>query len=85
MNFLSMLLSGITMVPSVIQNVEALTGGQTGKQKKDAVLSIVGSAITVADAVGGKQIADAEGFKNGLGAVIDGVVACLNVSVWSKA
>ena len=78
-------MSGITMVPSVIQNVEALTGGQTGAQKKDAVLSIVGSAITVADAVGGKQIADAEGFKNGLGSVIDGVVACLNASIWSKA
>ena len=56
MNFLNMLLSGITMVPGVVQNVEALTGAQSGSQKKDAVLSIVGSAINMADAVGGKQM-----------------------------
>jgi len=85
MNFLNMLLSGITMVPGVIQNVESLASSQSGAQKKSAVLSIVGSAITVADTVGGKQIADAEGFQTGLGKVIDGVVACLNASIWSKA
>jgi len=84
MNFLTMLLNGIAMVPSVVQNVESLVGTKTGAQKKDAVLSIVGSAINITDAVAGKQIADATSFSKGLGTVIDGVVACLNASVWSK-
>jgi hypothetical protein len=84
MNFLSMLLNGISMVPSVVQNVESLVGTKTGGQKKDAVLSIVSSAINMTDAVAGKQIADSDGFTKGLSTVIDGVVACLNASVWSK-
>ncbi|HXB61460.1 MAG TPA: hypothetical protein VNU94_01250 [Acidobacteriaceae bacterium] len=85
MNFLSQLLQGITMLPNVVQSVESLAGAQTGAQKKDAALSIVGSAINIADAVGSKQIADASAFQGGLGKVIDGVVDCLNASVWSKA
>jgi hypothetical protein len=85
MNFLSVLLRGLTLVPGVIQGVEGLSGAQTGGQKKDAVLSIVGSAINMADAVGGKQIADADKFQGGLGKVIDGVVDCLNASIWTKA
>jgi hypothetical protein len=28
---------------------------------------------------------DQEKFKNGMGKVIDGVVECLNASVWAKA
>jgi len=84
MNFLSLFLRGITMVPGVIQGVEGLSGAQTGAQKKDAALSIVGSAINLADAVGNKQIADAGAFQGGLGKVIDGVVDCLNASVWAK-
>jgi len=84
MNFLNLFLRGITLVPSVVQGVESLSGAQTGAQKKDAALSIVGSAINLADAVGNKQIADADGFQSGLGKVIDGVVACLNASIWAK-
>ncbi|MHB1023192.1 MAG: hypothetical protein ACYC46_07770 [Acidobacteriaceae bacterium] len=85
MNFVSMLLKGIALVPGVIQSVENLSGGQTGAQKKDAALSIVGAAINVADAVSNKQIADASKFQSGLGKVIDGVVDCLNASAWAKS
>jgi hypothetical protein len=73
------------LVPGVIQSVEGLAGAQTGAQKKDAALSIVGSAINIADAVGSKQIADANAFQGGLGKVIDGFVDCLNASIWAKS
>ena len=84
MNFFNQLLSGIMLLPGVIQGVEGLSSAQTGAQKKDAALSIVGSAINIADAVGSKQIADASAFQGGLGKVIDGVVDCLNASIWAK-
>jgi hypothetical protein len=85
MNFLNIFLRGLTLVPTAIQTVEGIAGSVTGADKKNAVLSIVGSAISVADAVTGKTIADADAFQNGLGKVIDGVVDCLNSSVWKKA
>jgi hypothetical protein len=82
MNFLNQLLQGLLLVPGVVQGVEGLAGAQTGAQKKDAALSIVGSAINIADAVSNKQIADAGMFQGGLGKVVDGVVDCLNSSIW---
>jgi hypothetical protein len=85
MNFLTILLRGITLVPGVIQGVESLFGSKTGAQKKDAVLSIVSSSLNLVDAVSSKKIADSASFTAGLGQVIDGVVACLNASVWAKA
>ncbi|HEY0308197.1 MAG TPA: hypothetical protein VGB94_08550 [Acidobacteriaceae bacterium] len=85
MNFLNIFLRGLTLVPTAIQTVEGIAGSVTGADKKSAVLSIVGSAISVADAVTGKTIADADAFQSGLGKVIDGVVDCLNSSVWNKA
>jgi hypothetical protein len=84
MNFLNQLLQGIMLVPGVIQGVEGLAGAQTGAQKKNAALSIVGSAINIADAVGNTQIADADKFQGGLSKVIDGFVDCLNSSIWAK-
>lgn len=85
MNFLNQLLSGIMLVPGVIQGVEKLSTSQTGAQKKDAALSIVGSAINLADAVSNKQIADAGLFQGGLDKVVDGFVDCLNASIWAKS
>lgn len=85
MNFLRLFLRGISLLPSVIQSVETMFGAKSGEQKKHAVLSIVTTAINIMDAVEQKQIVDAEGFSAGLGSVVDGVVACLNASVWHKA
>ena len=85
MNFLTILLRGITLAPGVVQGVESLFGAKSGAQKRDAALSIVGSSINLADAVSSKKIADANGFTTGMGQIIDGVVACMNASVWAKA
>jgi hypothetical protein len=85
MNFIKIFLRGIALLPSLIQGVESLFGAKTGEQKKDAALSVVSSAINVTDAVTQKQIVDADGFTAGLSTVIDGVVACLNASIWHKA
>ena len=85
MNFLTVLLRGVALLPSVVQSVEAVFGAKTGAQKKDAALSIVQAAINVTDAVTQKTIVDSSAFTAGLGAVVDGVVACLNASIWHKA
>jgi hypothetical protein len=85
MGFLNIFLRGIALVPSVIQGTEALFGAGNGAQKKDAALTVVTSAINVVDAVTQKQVIDSTGFTAGLGTIIDGVVACLNASIWHKA
>ena len=85
MNFLKLLLQVIAVLPSLIQGVESLYGAGTGAQKKEAAISLVGSAMNVTDAIAKKQIVDADGFTSGLGTIVDGVVACLNASIWHKA
>jgi hypothetical protein len=84
MNFLKLFLRAIALLPGMIQGTEALFGAETGPQKRAAVVEIVGSAIDIADAVTLKHIADADKFTQGLGTIVDGVVACLNASVWAK-
>ena len=84
MNFLAKLLQGISLVPSVVHGVEGLLGPKAGADKKNAALTFAQSAISVTDAIANKQIVDPAKFSEGLGKVIDGVVACLNASVWAK-
>jgi len=84
MNFLKLFLRGIALLPSLIQGIEALYGAKTGAAKRQAAIEIVGSAINVADAVGQKSIVDAGKFTAALGVIVDGVVACLNASLWAK-
>ena len=84
MNFLSVFLRGISVLPSVIQGVESLYGAKTGEQKKAAALDVVSSAVKMTDAVTNKTIVNADSFTAGLSTVIDGVVTCLNASIWSK-
>jgi len=85
MNFLKLFLRGLALLPSLIQGIEAIFGAKTGPQKKDAALSIASSAINVVDAVASKTIVDSDKFTKGLGMVIDGVVGCLNASLWAKS
>ena len=85
MNFLKLFLRGVAFLPSVLQGIEAIFGVKTGAQKKAAALEIVGAAINVADAVSSKQIIDSTKFMDGLGLIIDGVVACLNASIWAES
>ncbi len=84
MEFLRLFLRSIALLPSLVQGVEALYGAKTGSQKKDAAIEIVGSSINMADAVSSKQIADSGKFTAGLSMIVDGVVACLNASIWAK-
>ena len=84
MNFLKLFLRGIAILPSLIQGIESVYGAKTGDQKKSAALEIVSAAVKMTDAIANKTILDADAFTAGLGTVIDGVVACLNASVWSK-
>jgi hypothetical protein len=84
MDFLKLFLRNIALLPSLVQGIESLYGSKTGEQKKDAAISIVGSAINVADAVSAKQIADSGKFTQGLNMIVDGVVACLNARIWAK-
>jgi hypothetical protein len=84
MDFLKIFLRGISLLPSLIQGVESLYGARTGAQKKDAAIDLVSSSINIADAVSAKQIADAPRFTAGLSLIVDGVVECLNASLWAK-
>ena len=84
MDFLKLFLRAIVLIPGVIQGTEAMFGAKTGEQKKKAAVEIVRSAINIADAVTMKQIADSGRFTEGLSAIIDGVVTCMNASIWAK-
>ena len=85
MNFLSKLLQGIAFVPAIVTGVEGLFGRKSGVDKKNTALTLAQNTIQVTDAIAGKDIVDAGRFQDGLGKVIDGVVQCLNASVWSKS
>lgn len=84
MEFLKMFLRGVALLPGLVQGVEAMYGAKTGAQKREAAIAIVGSTIGVVDAVGAKTIVDPAKFTEALGVIVDGVVACLNASIWSK-
>lgn len=85
MNFLSKLLQGIAFAPAIVTGVEGLFGHKSGAQKKDAAMTLVQNTILATDAIAGSDIIDGGKFQDGLSKVIDGVVQCLNASVWAKA
>lgn len=85
MNFLGKLLNGIAFVPAIVHGIEGLFGSKSGSDKKAAALSFVTNALSLTDAVAQKHVVDAAKFQDGLSKVIDGVVQCLNASVWAKA
>jgi hypothetical protein len=84
MDFLSKLLQGMAFVPSVVTGIEGLFGSRSGTEKKNAAMSFVSAALQLTDAVSSRHIVDPEKFKQGLSAVIDGTVLCLNASTWAK-
>ncbi len=85
MNFLGKLLRGIAFIPAVVHGLEALFGGKTGGDKKEAALSFVTAALSMSESVSNREIVDQDKFRDGLSKIIDGVVQCLNASVWAKA
>ena len=85
MNFLKLFLRGIALLPGLVQGIEALYGAKTGDQKRAAAIEMVGAAINLTDAITNKTILDAGKFTAALGTIVDGVVACLNASIWHKS
>ena len=85
MIFLASLLRGISFVPALVHGIEGLLGSKTGSEKKQAVMSFLGAALGITDAVASQQIVDGDKFNSGLSKLIDGVVECMNASVWAKA
>ncbi len=85
MNFLSTLLQVIGFIPGIVTTIEGLLGTKSGSEKKDAVISLLQTALSTGDALASREIVDQDQFKAGLSSVIDGVVQCLNASVWAKA
>jgi len=83
-NFLAKILQGISFVPSIVNAVEGLFGSKAGGQKKDAALTFVTAALGLGEALADKQVVDQDKFRGGLSKIIDGVVDCLNASVWAK-
>lgn len=84
MNFLAKLLRGVAFIPAVVHGIEALFGGKSGGEKKEAAMSFVGAALSITEAIANRDIVDDAKFREGLGKVIDGVVQCLNASAWAK-
>ena len=70
--------------PATTTIAEALFGSRSGNDKKEAALSFASAALSLTEAVSNKNIVDVEKFRDGLGKIIDGVVQCLNASVWAK-
>jgi hypothetical protein len=85
MNFLAKLLQGISYVPAIVTGIEGFFGSKSGDQKKEAALSFVSAALQLSEAVAARDIVDVDKFRNGLSQIIDGTVACLNASSWTKA
>ncbi len=83
MILLATLLRGISFIPVLVHGVEGLMGAKNGGEKKQAVLTFVGAALGLGTA--NNTVSDAEKFEAGLSKVIDGVVDCMNASVWAKA
>lgn len=84
MNFAAKLLQVTAFVPAIVQGIEGLFGAKSGSDKKNAALSFVSSALSTTDAIASKQIVDPNKFQDGLSKIIDGVVGCLNASVWAN-
>lgn len=84
MDFLAQLLRGIAFVPALVNGIESLFGSKTGAEKKDAAMSFLQNALSMADAVAAREIVDPEKFRAGISEIIDGTVMCLNASTWNK-
>lgn len=84
MDFLSQLLRGIAFVPALVNGIEALFGGKSGTEKKDAAMSFLENALATVDAVTAREIVDPAKFRDGISQIINGTVECLNASAWAQ-
>jgi len=84
MDFMNLLLRGISFIPALVTGIEAMFASKTGSQKKDAAMSFLESALRMSDAVAAREIVNPEQFRDGVSRIIDGVVECMNASAWAK-
>jgi hypothetical protein len=68
-----------------VNGIEAIFGGKTGMEKKDAAMSFLESAMSTVDAVAAREIIEPVKFREGISKIVDGTVECLNASTWAKA
>jgi hypothetical protein len=83
-NFLNQLLRGISFVPSLVSGIESVFASKSGAEKKDAAMTFLENALSMADAVAAREIIFPDQFKNGISQIVDGVVMCMNSSAWAK-
>ena len=57
---MSKLMQGLAFVPAMVSGIEALFGGRTGSEKKNAAMSFVSAALRWTDAVSNRHIVDPE-------------------------
>ena len=81
MGFLNKLMQVLVAIPALVMGFEGLHGAKKGDEKALAVLNI--ASLIVQD-IPGDAIKDKGGFQDGLKMVNDGVVKCLNSSLWHK-
>lgn len=84
MNFLNQLLRGISFVPALVSGIESVFSSKSGAEKKDAAMTFLENALSMADAVAAREIISPDQFKNGISQIVDGVVMCMNASAWAK-
>ena len=84
MGWLTKLLNGLSFLPSIVSGIEGVFSNRSGQEKKNAALSFLESTLSLGEALSNREIVDNEKFRAGLGKMIDGVVDCLNASVWAK-
>jgi hypothetical protein len=82
--FLYKLLKVVSVIPTLIEGAEKLFGAKSGNDKKNFVLTVVGLALNITEAVSNRDIVDEKKFSEGLNETIDGIVKMLNASVWRK-
>lgn len=71
----------IPVVVSLVPLVEKLIkGDKQGPAKRSLVVEAVKAVLLVAEGVSGKDIADEKLFAEGVGQIVDGVVAVLNAT-----
>jgi hypothetical protein len=70
--------------PTLCQIIEAVFGAKSGASKKAAALSFIQNAVSATGPAAADYIVDNTKFQEGLSKVIDGVVECLNASVWAE-
>jgi len=84
MNFLARLLQAIAFIPGIVTSIEGLLSHRPGAEKKDAVMSFLQTTLSAGDATMSREIVDDVKFRAGLSTIINGIVDCLNASVWAK-